>query len=450
MVDPLDYDDAVERVNTLLEAENLDGAAEYLLTLHPADSAEIMSDLDPEEQAGIFERFDAEDLASVFEQMDEEEMAEMAQHLGSEKLADVLDEMEPDMAADLLGELEPDEAKEVIDQMEEPGEVVELMSYEPDTAGGIMNAAPPSLRRFWTVEESVRFLKEHYRDESQLYYLYVLDRYEQLIGVVGLRAIILAEPEQTIEEIMSRSVISIPAGADQEEVAQLLSRYDLVALPVVDEQGRLAGIVTVDDVVDVLEEEATEDIYKLAQVGADSEIFSPIHQSIKNRLPWLIINMGTAFLAASVVSLFEDTIAKAAVLAAFMPIVAGQGGNAGTQTMTIVVRSLALQEIDPKETWQALWHEFRVGLINGVSIGLLVAGIAWYWEKNPFLGLVIGLAMLGNLVVAAVAGVIVPMTLKVLKIDPALASSIFVTTFTDIMGFFLFLGLATRFLPWLI
>ena len=168
MVDPLDSDDAVERVNTLLEAENLDGAAEYLLTLHPADSADIMSDLDPEEQAGIFERFDAEDLASVFEQMDEEEMAEMAQHLGSEKLADVLDEMEPDMAADLLGELEPDEAKEVIDQMEEPGEVVELMSYEPDTAGGIMNAAPPSLRRFWTVEESVRFLKEHYRDESQL------------------------------------------------------------------------------------------------------------------------------------------------------------------------------------------------------------------------------------------------------------------------------------------
>ncbi|MBK8051498.1 MAG: magnesium transporter [Anaerolineales bacterium] len=284
----------------------------------------------------------------------------------------------------------------------------------------------------------MRFIKAQYHDESQFYYLYVLDRYGHLIGVVSLRAMILAEPEQTIEEIMDHSVISVRASADQEQVAQLLQRYDLVALPVVDEIGKLIGIVHVDDVVDVIEEEATEDIYKLAQLSPDSEIYSPIIQSTKNRVPWLIINLGTAFLASWVVSLFEGTIAQAAVLAAFMPIVAGQGGNAGTQTMTIVVRSLALNEIAPRDTLWALWHEFRVGVINGVVIGVLVALIATLWQQNPYLGLVIGIAMLGNLIVAALAGVVVPMGLKAVHIDPALASSIFVTTFTDVMGFLLF------------
>ncbi len=223
-----------------------------------------------------------------------------------------------------------------------------------------------------------------------------------------------------------------------------------MALPVVDDEERLIGIVTIDDVVDVIEEEATEDIYRLAQMSSDSEIYSPIPEAVRNRLPWLIVNLGTAFMASAVVSLFESTIAQAAVLAAFMPIVAGQGGNAGTQTMTIMVRSLALKEIEPRDTLWALWHEARVGVINGLSVGLLVALSAWFWQGNPYLGLVIGVAMLGNLIVAAVAGVIVPMVLKTVHVDPALASSIFVTTCTDITGFLLFLGLATYFLNFLL
>ncbi len=449
MVDPILFHDALERVQTALDTDDLDAAVAYLLSLHPADSAEVLAELESDQQAAILDRIEAEDLAEVFEQLDEEDMADVAEHLDTETLADVLDEMEPDMAADLLGELEPEQAAEVIEQMDEPEEVTNLLSFAPDTAGGIMNAPPPSLRRFWTVDEAIRFIKDQYRDETQFYYLYVLDRYGHLIGVVSLRALILAQAQQSIEEIMDSNVISVHAEADQEAVAQLLQRYDLVALPVVDEAGKLIGIVHVDDVVDVIEEEATEDIYKLAQVSADSEIYSRIPRSVRNRLPWLIINLGTAFLAAWVVSLFEGTIAQAAVLAAFMPIVAGQGGNAGTQTMTIVVRSLALKEIEPKQTLWALWHEFRIGIINGITVGLLVALIAYAWQGNPYLGLVIGLAMLGNLVVAAFAGVIVPMALKALRIDPALASSIFVTTFTDIMGFLLFLGLATYFLQYL-
>jgi magnesium transporter len=449
MVDPIQMSDALERVNAFLEAEQLENAVTYLRSLHPADIAEIIAELEPEQQAGIIEQLQAEELADVFEQLDEDEMADVAQHLNVEMLADVLDEMEPDMAADLLGELEPAQAAEVLGQMDEPEDVTSLLTYDSDTAGGIMNAPPPSLRRFWTVAEAVKFIKAQYADESQFYYLYVLDRNGMLIGVVSLRSMILAEPEQTIEEIMSRNVTSVRATADQEEVAQLLQRYDLVALPVVDDDGRLIGIVHVDDVVDVIEEEATEDIYKLAQVSPDSEIYSPVLESVRNRVPWLLINIGTAFLASAVVAHFESTIASAAVLAAFMPIVAGQGGNAGTQTMTIVVRSLALKEIAPRDTLWALWHEAKVGIINGISIGLLVGLIAWLWQGNPYLGLVISVAMLGNLIVAAMAGVFVPMTLKTLHVDPALASGIFVTTFTDVMGFFLFLGLATYFLPWL-
>ena len=449
MVDPINLNDALDRIQAFLDGSDVEGAVEYLRALHPADSAEILAELEPEEQGAIVERMQAPDLADVMEQLDEEDMADVAQHLDVEMLADVLDEMEPDMAADLLNELEPDHAAELLGQMDEPEDVTSLLTFDPDTAGGIMTAPPPSLRRFWTVAEAVKFIKAQYRDESQFYYLYVLDRYGQLIGVVSLRSLILAEPEQTVEEIMDRNVTWVRATADQEEVAQLFQRYDLVAIPVVDDGGKLIGIVHVDDVVDVIEEEATEDIYKLAQVGPDSEIYSTIPRSLRNRLPWLMVNMVTAFFVSSIVAKFEGTIAQAAVLAAFMPIVAGQGGNAGTQTMTIVVRSLALKEIEPHDTLWAVWHEVRIGMLNGLVIGTLVGIIAAALVGNPYLGMVLGLAMLGNLIVASLAGVIVPMCLKALRVDPALASSIFVTTFTDSMGFLLFLGLATRFLPYL-
>lgn len=450
MVDAININDAATYVLNLLQDNKLDEAARYLRDLHPADSAGILMLLEPEQQAAMVERLQAPELAMVFEQMYEEDMAEVAQHLDVGALADVLDEMEPDTAADLLNELTPDEAAEVLEQMDEAEQVTPLMAYDEDTAGGIMNTPPPSLRRWMTVEEAFAFVKKHYRDASEIFYLYVIDRYYRLIGVVNLRALILADPNQTIEQIMNRDVISVKTTMDQEEVAQILARYDLLAVPVIDQEERLVGLITHDDVVDVLEEEATEDIYRLAQVGEDSEIFSPLKRSIRNRFPWLAINLLTAFLASSVVSMFEGTIAQFALLAAFMPIVAGQGGNAGTQTMTIIVRSLALGEINGGDTLSALWHELRIGLLHGVALGIMVGLTAWLWKGNLILGGVIGLAMLGNFVVAAAAGVIVPMVLKWLKVDPALASSVFVTAATDCLGFSLFLGLATYFIRWLV
>jgi magnesium transporter len=450
MVDLINMEDALAQIEKLLQDGNFDGAAEYIRTLHPADSAEMLTTLEPTDQAEIVTRLEPDELAVVFEQMNGEEAAEMGQHLDVESLADVLDEMEADVAADLLNEMEPSDATAVLEQMDEAGSVATLLAYPEDSAGGIMNLPPPSLRRFWTVAEAFQFIKNNYQDANQIFYLYVLDRNGRLIGVVNLRALILAEPTQTIEEIMIRDVISIRVDMDQEEVAQIFSHYDLLALPVVDAENHLVGIITVDDVVDVIEEEATEDIYHLAQVAADAEVFGPIWHAIRARLPWLYVNMLTAFLASLVVAFFEDTIAAVAVLAVFMPIVAGQGGNAGNQTMTIIVRSLALGEIDVSEAWRALRHEFTIGVLNGLSLGIVVGLVAWLWQGNPMLGLIIALAMLGNLIVAAMAGVLVPMTLKRLNIDPALASSIFVTTATDVMGFALFLGLATLLIHWLL
>jgi magnesium transporter len=450
MVDPVKMEDALEHIESLLQVGNFDGAAEYIRSLHPADGAEMLTTLDSEDQAEIVTRLEPDELASVFGQMGGDEAAEMGQHLDVESLASVLDEMEPDVAADMLGEMEPADATAVLEQMDEARTVAPLLAYPEDTAGGIMNLPPPSLRRTMTIAEAFQFIKSNYHDANQVFYLYVLDRNQQLIGVVNLRALILADPTQTIEEIMIHDVISIRVDLDQETVAQLISRYDLLALPVVDAENRLVGIITVDDVVDVIQEEATEDIYHLAQVSADSEVFGPITNSIRARLPWLYINLLTAFLAAAVVALFEDTIAAVAVLAVFMPIVAGQGGNAGNQTMTIIVRSLALGEIDVSEAWRALRYEFLIGLLDGLALGVGVGLVAWWWQGNPMLGLIIGLAMMGNLIVAAIAGVLVPTTLKRVNIDPALASSIFVTTATDVMGFGLFLGLATLLIRWLI
>ncbi len=449
MVDPINIEDALGQVTALLNAGEIDGASEYVRALHPADSAEVMAMLDAEQQALVAARIEPIELADIFEQLDEDEMVEVAEHLDTETLADVLDAMEPDMAADLLGELEDAEVHELLAEMDDPTEVRQLLEYDEDSAGGIMNTPPPCLRRWMTVSEAFEFIRNQYREDNELYYLYVLDRFGVLIGVVSLRSLILAEPDQTIEEIMDPDVISTEVAADQEEVAQLLARYDLLALPVVDEKHRLVGIVSVDDVVDVLEEEATEDIYRLAQVSEDAEIFSPLPRALRNRLPWLYINMATALISATVVTMFEGTIALIPILAAFMPVVAAQGGNTGNQTMTIVVRSLALGEIDLSDTWAALRHELLIGITIGLILGISLGGISYFWHHNVWLSLITSGAMIVTLFVAAVAGVLVPTTLKRAGVDPALGSSMFVTAVTDITGFAVFLGLATLLIRWL-
>ena len=451
-MDQMVIDTALERVRAALEAGKVDEALTVLADLHPADRAETFSDLPRDDQEEILPRLDPEDAAELLEELEDDEAAEAAGSLPTEALADVLDEMEPDAAADLLGELPPEQAQAALAEMdaEQAEDVRPLLAHPDDTAGGLMTPDFFALRRQMTARQAIEFLRRREPDAATPYYLYVVDREDRLIGVVGLRDLILAAPDSLIETIMNREVRSVPVGTDQEEVARLMKKYGWLAVPVVDAAGRLVGVIKHDDIVYVIEEEATEDLYRLANVSdGDLSVWSPVRLSVSRRLPWLVVNLGTAFLAASVVSLFEATIARVALLAVFQSIVAGQGGNAGTQTLAMMVRGIALGEIELRDVGSALLREIGIGLIHGAIIGVAVAVGAWVWKGIPVLGLIIGLAMMGNIVAAGLAGTLVPLTLKAFKLDPALASAVLVTAVTDCVGFGLFLGLATLFLPYL-
>ena len=438
---------------------------DILRRLHPADSSEILYLIPPDSQNIILQELPWVEVADVLEELDQEEMVEVVHSLTVAELADVLDEMEPDKAADLIGQLDDETAAELLDEMEAAAGVTPLLAYPEDSAGGIMNSPRHMLHRHMTADQAMQFLREHYDDEHDLYYLYVLDGGEpyvpeagpptvadqgRLVGIVSLQTLILADPAVKLEEIMDPEVLTARVDADQEEVARILTRYNFLAVPVVNEEDRLLGIVTVDDVVDVLEQEATEDIYRLAQVSEEAVIFSPLPCAVRARLPWLVVNLGTALISSTVVAQFAGTIAAVAILAALMPVVAAQGGNAGNQAMTIIVRSLALGQKDLKDFWAVFRHELGVGTLHGLVLGALVAAIIFVWLGNPILSAVIGTAMLGNFLVAAVVGVLVPMTLRRVGVDPAFGSSMMVTASTDILGFTLFLGLASYFVVWLL
>jgi magnesium transporter len=282
-----------------------------------------------------------------------------------------------------------------------------------------------------------------------VFYLYVVDARRHLVGVTSLRRLLLVSPETPLKRLMTPDVISARVDTDQEEVARLVASYNLLAVPVVDEENKLVGVVTVDDVIDVIKDEATEDLLRLAGVSGDERIATPPGEALRKRLPWLGVNLVTAFVAASVVALFESTIEQVTALAVFMPIVAGMGGNAATQTLTVVVRGLALGELSWANARKALVKETLIGIGNGAVLGVIAAGVAWATKGDPMLGVLLGVAMVCNMAVAATAGTLVPLGLKALKVDPALASSVFITTFTDVVGFASFLGLATVFIKFL-
>jgi len=446
----VDVDAILEQVRGALAEENWDQAVALVEALRPPDQADLFGDLPPIEQDQLLPRLDLEDSADILEELEEEEAAEIAARLQTGELARILDEMEPDEAADLLGDIAPERAAEILATMEEPEEVRPLLVHADESAGGLMTSATITLHREMTAGEAIVHLRVIAPETETVYYLFVVDEEVRLVGVVSLRQIVVAPSSTRIEEIMDPDVVHVRADADQEEAARLMARYDLLALPVVDGEAHLLGLITHDDLVEVLEEEATEDIYRLGGVPEEHPPDVPIPVALQARLPWLVLNLVTALASATILSLFESTIARVAVLAAFFPIVAGVSGSAGTQTLTVTVRGLALGELDPRDGLRALGREVLIGLANGVAIGCLVALIALVWKGTPMLGVVVGLATLLNMVGAGIAGALVPVMMQVLRIDPALGSPILVTTITDTCGYFFYLGLATLVLTRLI
>jgi magnesium transporter len=434
------------------------GATANLLNLlqkqHPADLAQVFSDLPDKDREAAFSLLAERNGRLAMEAVSElgpESGAGLLGTRSAEEIARLAQEIPSDDAAALIDHLPKELSGAVLDLMrpKESGVVENLLEYDERTAGRIMNPHVFALQEDMTVGEAITALQTN-RDVEMVFYLYVVDDRRHLVGVTSLRRLLLVAPETPLKRIMTADLISARADMDQEEVARQVASYNLLAIPVVDEENKLVGVITVDDVIDVIKDEATEDIYRLAGVTGDERAFTPAAESLRKRLPWLGINLVTAFLAASVVALFEGTIEQITALAIFMPIVAGMGGNAATQTLVVIVRGIALGELTWANSRKALVKEAIVGVSNGIVLGLVAAIVAWVTRGSPVLGLVLCAAMITNMFVAATAGTLVPLGLRAADIDPALASSVFITTLTDVFGFFSFLGLATIFARYLV
>lgn len=420
-----------------------DRIADLLAALHPADSADVLEELHPDQQRAVFAELEHEDAAEVLAYLDTDDQADVVAELPTAVLADILDEMEPDDAADVLAELPAARASAALADMEDSSEVKALLTYEEESAGSLMTRNLITLRAGASVGQALNLLRQIHPDAEVSYYLYVTDADNRLVGVLSLRQMVIADLDTPLARIMNPDVISVSVDADQEEAARILARYGLLALPTVDAQGRLVGAITADDVIDVIQEEATEDIYRLANLPGETSVDQSVLTASRQRLTWLLLNLPTALLASGVVSQFEGTVQQVAVLAVFMPIIAGMGGNAGIQTLTLIVRSIALGEINLRDSWRALGREALIGLVNGICFGVVIGLVGLFWKGLPILGLVAGVAMLANMVAAALAGTLVPLVLRRFGADPALASGVIVTTFTDVTGYGCFLGLAT-------
>ena len=419
---------------------------------HPVDLLEAIHKLDDEDAKIILNRFPDETLGRILEEEEDEERYDFLSQFSKSRQKEILEEMSTDEIVDFVATLNEQQEEEVLSNLniEDLEDVKELMQYDPDTAGGIMTTEFISIRQNKTVLKTLEYLQQNGHEAEMAFYMYVVDKEDHLKGVVSVRDIITSKFDVKIEDITNPNVVSLNINDDQEVIAAIFDKYDYIMLPVVDDNNVIKGIVTVDDVIDIIQEETTEDMHLLAGVDGDEKVDSNIIESIRSRLPWLVINLITAILAASVVSRFSATIEAVVALAAINPIIAGMGGNAGNQSMTIVVRAIALNELNGENAKKVFFKELIVGMISGLTIGLLIGIGCQIVYGNFFLGIVTALSMLLNLIIATMVGYLVPVILVKLKVDPALASSIFVTTCTDCFGFFIFLSLATLVLPYLI
>jgi magnesium transporter len=443
------------QVRALLTTQQDSQIVELFSVLQPYDQAELVSMLAPEERRQILHLFPDETLALIFEELDADIIVEIVGELGRERVSRILGEMSSDDVVDFLAGLEGEQAEHLLGLMEaeDARDVKSLLTHPENTAGRLMTNEYITIKSNWTVEEALQRLREKAPGAETIYYLYVTDNQERLVGVVSLRQLIVAAADTPIADIMSENVVSVAVGVDQEEVARLIERYDFLALPVVDKNRRLVGIVTVDDVIDVLEDEATEDFSRLAAIGGVTEISDlrvPAYQAAFKRLPWLVLLMGFGMISGNIIARFEKTLEAVVVLAIFIPLIAGMAGNTGTQALAVVVRGLAVSEFRPRDFLWLLRREAGVGIIIGTVNGFLIALVAYLWQGNIWLGFILGFSLWLTLFVSTLAGAVVPLILNYLKIDPAVASGPFITTINDIIGLTIYFSIATAFMSFLV
>ena len=416
----------------------------YAKSVHPSDLSDVLAELDEALQLRVLQALPPEIVSEALAEMEQEEHPEeLLAALRPELAAGIVDELEADDAADLIGGLAPEVARRILAHVADRADVEQLLHYDEETAGGRMTTALVTVPTTATLGEALASVRRQAEEIEDFYQIYCVEDDHRLGGVLSLQHLVVSRPDRQVREVMEPAPVVVTPDQDQEEVARLMARYNTPALAVVDGLGRLVGRITFDDVIDVVEAETTEDLLKFGGVPGDEALAASWHQAVRSRLPWLFVNTVTAFIAASVVYAHQDIIAGLVLLAVFMPIVAGQGGNAGTQALAVTVRRLALGLILPGRGSEVVLKEVAVGAVNGLAVGAVVGGAAALVGSTPMLGLVVALAMSGNLLIAGLVGSFVPIVLRRLGVDPAVASSVFVTPVTDACGFLLLLTLAS-------
>jgi len=401
------------------------------------------------QQLKLFEMIeDIEQQGILFSELDEGAFLALIEGIELDKIVEVLDHMPTDDVADLIGQLPKQKSDAILEMMKKEGseEVEGLLHYDDDTAGGIMNPDFVALREETTAREAIESLQKEHLDVEMPFYLYAVDEYGKLVGVSSLRQLVVVPPEERLKDFMSTDVFSVETSMDQEEVAKIVARYNILAVPVVDETNRLVGIVTVDDVIDIFREEATEDILKMAGVGEEFVETQSVIRSTRIRLPWLFASCIGGIIAFFVISHFEGSIKKLAYLAAFIPVIMGMGGNIGTQSSTIVVRGLATGRLNIRDTWAVVFKELSVGFILGAFYGFMIGLVAQLQYSTSMLAVSVGLAVISSMAVAALVGSIVPLGFARINVDPAVATGPFVTTAIDIVSVYFYFRIATTLL----
>jgi len=435
----------LEKILTLLENGEIDDLQKLLEEIHPSDIAEVINALPTDLQLFTFLKLSEEKASETLPNLFEPVRENILDNIQNDHLFKIIDEMESDEATDLLSELENDVSKEILEKLDkEDSESIKiLLDFDKDSAGGLMQTEIIAVSEFWKRDQIINYIRENHDEVYNIHNIFVTDDYNRLLGTLEVTRLLLAADVRTARELMDTKVISVNAETDQEEVAKLFRKYSIYSIPVIDSKGILLGRITIDDIIDVIDEEATEDAYKFAGMASQDKVFNNPLNSVGKRLPWLLLNLLTALLVSAVVGIFEDTIARLSFLAVLMPIVAGLGGNSGTQTLTVITRGIALGELTLYNTYKAITKEILVGIINGSVIGFFAMLIAYLLKGDIMLGIVLGSAMIANMFIAGLFGSIIPIIMKTLKFDPALASSVLITMLTDIGGFASFLGLAT-------
>jgi magnesium transporter len=441
----------VESLKELLASGRDERVAALLDDAHAADISQVIRELALPEQVRLFRLLNPEKAGAVLAELDDQVLLELTAALDETEVSKILDQMPSDDVVEVVEELPREQAEKILDLMEEEKseEVQELLEYGEGTAGRLMSPRFVAVTEHVTVAQAIDHIRKSASGEDA-FYLYVVDDHDHLVGLVPLHRLVTAEPTTSIRTIRTEDVESVTVDTDQEEVARLVERYNVLEVPVVDADRRLLGRISVDDVIDVIHEEATEDIQRLGGVAGDETVLDPPRRVFPRRLVWRLINLGTATLAASVIGLFEGSIQNLATLAVFMPIVASMGGIGTTQTATVVVRGIALGEMSRHVLGRVMAKELKLAVSTGLTTGLILAVIAYLWKGQIVLSLILGVALVFNMLVAATVGTLVPMALRAFRIDPAIASSVIITTFTDVCGFFSFLGLATLMMGFLL